>query len=61
MAEEVGKEGVGMDIDSSIKVENVVLALRDKIYHPDNYLPVKDVLTRPSDDGQGVYREMTLG
>ncbi len=61
MAGEVGIEGVSMEIDPSIKVDNVVLALRDKIYHPDNYLPVKDVLTRPSDDGQGVYREMSLG
>jgi hypothetical protein len=32
-----------------------------KVQHPEHYLPVTDVLARPSDDGKGTYREMSLG
>lgn len=35
--------------------------LTHKVLHPDHYLPVTDVITRPSDDGRGTYREMSLG
>ncbi len=56
----VGVDGVGLDFEN-IKLENVITILKDKILHPDKYLPVKDVFTRPSDDGIGTYREMSLG
>ena len=35
--------------------------LVDKVQHPDSYLPVTDVVARPSADGRGTYREMSLG
>jgi hypothetical protein len=31
------------------------------VQHPASYLPVTDVVTRPSADGRGTYREMSLG
>ena len=30
-----------------------------KVQHPNEFLPVSDVVTRVSDDGKGTYREMT--
>jgi len=34
--------------------------LKEKVLAPQFFLPVEDVVTRPSDDGRGTYREMTL-
>lgn len=59
--EQVGVEGAGMDAGPEVVLENLVKVLQDKILHPDKYLPVTGVITRPSDDGKGTYREMSLG
>jgi hypothetical protein len=51
--------GVAIEIEDSLPTELVWEELCLKIQHPEQYLPVTDVLTRPSEDGQGTYREMT--
>jgi hypothetical protein len=61
MAEQVGVAGAALDVDPAVKLENLIIVLKDKILHPDKYLPVSNVFTRPSDDGKGTYREMSLG
>ena len=52
--------GVAMDIDAVLSSDAVWAVLELKIKEPFRFLPVKDVLTRPSDDGAGTYREMTM-
>ncbi len=58
--EQVGL-GAGIPIPDDITTDAVWEILIDKISHPYRYLPVTDVITRPSDDGIGTYREMSLG
>lgn len=52
--------GVGVDIEPDISTEKVWEVLLVKIQRPDLFLPVKDIVLRPSADGKGTYREMTL-
>lgn len=58
--EEVGL-GVAMEIPDEISTEKVWEVLLIKIKQPNLFLPVTDVVTRPSDDGLGIYREMSIG
>ena len=51
--------GVSIEIDDSLPTALVWEVLCHKVLSPQDYLPVTDVLTRPSDDGKGTYREMT--
>lgn len=51
--------GVGISIDDDITTDQVWAALEIKVLRPDQFLPVTDVVTRPTDDGKGTYREMT--
>ena len=50
-----------VEISEDISTEKIWEALLIKIETPNIMLPVTDVVTRPSDDGLGTYREMTLG
>ena len=52
--------GAVVEIEDSLPTEKVWTILLDKIQRPDKYLPVTDVVARPSDDGKGTYREMTI-
>jgi hypothetical protein len=56
---EMAGMGVAMEIPEAIATDKVWEVLLIKIKQPDLFLPVSDVLTRPSDDGLGTYREMT--
>lgn len=60
MAEEAGL-GVFSIIDDNVSNKQLMVILRNKIIHPEDYLPVTNVVTRPSDDGNGTYREMSFG
>ena len=51
--------GVSIEIQGTISTDNVWKALELKVYSPQEFLPVANVITRPSDDGKGTYREMT--
>ena len=65
MAESTEVELVGLGastvIPEEISIEQVWKVLLIKIQQPNLFLPVTDVVTRPSDDGKGTYREMSLG
>ena len=52
--------GVGLTIEAGVSSESVWTVLLQKIQQPNLFLPVKDVIARPSADGKGTYREMTL-
>ncbi len=52
--------GVGVEIEPSLTSEAVWQVLLLKIQKPNLFLPVQDVFVRPSDDGAGTYREMTM-
>ena len=52
--------GASMQIEATLPSEAVWAVLLRKIREPSLFLPVKDVLTRPSHDGVGTYREMTM-
>jgi hypothetical protein len=58
---EMAGMGVAMEIPEAIATDKVWEVLLIKIKQPDLFLPVSDVLTRPSDDGLGTYREMSAG
>lgn len=53
--------GASIEIPPEISTEQVWAALIIKITQPNLFVPASDVVTRPSDDGLGVYREMTVG
>ncbi len=53
--------GKGLEIPDDISNEKVWQVLLIKIQQPSLFLPVTDVVTRPSDDGAGTYREMSMG
>lgn len=53
--------GVSQNIAEDISTAQVWKALLIKIKEPNLFLPVSDVTTRPSDDGRGTYREMSIG
>ncbi len=57
--EEAGM-GIAMDIPDDISTDKVWQVLLIKIKQPNLFLGVGDVMTRPSDDGLGIYREMTI-
>ena len=59
--EEVMGLGAASVIPEDVTTEQVWKALIIKITQPNLFLPVSDVFTRPSDDGKGTYREMSLG
>ena len=59
-AEEAGL-GAAQEIPPSTRTSDVWAVLEQKVQRPDLFLPVTDVVARPSDDGRGTYREMTLG
>lgn len=55
-----GESGV-VGSETSLGLWTLWPAMVDKIHHPEKYLPhVSDVVTRPTADGSGTYREMTL-
>ncbi len=60
MAEQSGL-GVAIEIEDTLSTEKIWSVLLQKIQRPQDFLPVTDVITRPSDDGKGTYREMTTG
>ena len=45
--------GVGLVIDDAISTKTLMDILEKKISNPEDFLPVTDVLSRPSDDGLG--------
>jgi len=51
--------GVGIEIEDSLADDEVWKVLEFKVTSPQTFLPVTDVVHRPSDDGKGTYREMT--
>ncbi len=61
LPEELVGLGVSQPIAEDISTEQVWKALLIKIKEPNLFLPVTDVVTRPSDDGRGTYREMNVG
>lgn len=61
LPEELVGLGVSQTIAEDISTEQVWKALLIKIKEPNLFLPVTDVITRPSEDGRGTYREMSLG
>ena len=52
--------GASIEIDATLPSEAVWTVLLRKVREPSLFLPVQDVLTRPSQDGAGTYREMTM-
>jgi hypothetical protein len=58
--EEVGL-GISQEIENEIPTEKVWQVLLIKITEPNLFIPVTDVVHRPSDDGVGTYREMSMG
>jgi hypothetical protein len=56
----VGTAGVSLEIDADLPTAHVMTALKEKIVNPQRFLPVTNVRCRPSDDGAGTYREMTV-
>ncbi len=62
MADIIEEAGLGIakDIPDDISNEKLWQVLLIKIKQPNLFLPVGDVVTRVSDDGLGIYREMTL-
>jgi hypothetical protein len=63
MSDLSGEVGLGASqvIENDITTENVWQVLQIKIKEPNLFLPVSDVVHRPSDDGLGIYREMSIG
>lgn len=59
--QQVGTAGVSMPIPSTLSTADLWVALKTKITQPNLFLPVTVLVARPSDDGKGTYREMTLG
>ena len=59
MAEIVGL-GAWLPIEDDLSNDDVWKVLLEKIRNPQLFLPVTDVISRPSDDGLGIYREMTI-
>lgn len=57
---QVGLGAASVEIDKDLDSSHVMLALREKIVRPQDFLPVVDVVTRVSDDGAGTYREMSM-
>ena len=53
--------GAGTTIPEEITTEQVWKVLLLKIEQPNLFLPVTGVITRPTDDGKGTYREMSMG
>lgn len=58
--EQVGL-GVAATIPTDVTTKQVWQALVIKIKQPNLFLPATDIFTRPSDDGKGTYREMSVG
>ena len=58
--EQVGL-GVAATIPEEITTKQVWQALTVKIKQPNLFLPATDIITRQSDDGNGTYREMSVG
>ena len=52
--------GVSVDIEDSLPNEKIWTILLRKIQRPQDYLPVFDVITKPTEDGNGTYREMSI-
>ena len=50
--------GSSMPIEDSLPTSKVWAVLLDKIQHPDKFLPVNDIVTRPIEGG--TYREMSM-
>jgi len=59
-ADFVGFGKASVAIEDALASPHVMTALKEKILSPQVFLPVTDVVTRISDDGQGIYREMTM-
>lgn len=59
--QQVGTAGVSMPIPPTLSTSDLWVALKVKITEPNLFLPVKVLVARPSDDGKGTYREMSLG
>lgn len=53
--------GVAATIPEEITTKQVWQALIVKIKQPNLFLPATDIVTRPSDDGKGTFREMSVG
>ena len=52
--------GASSEVPENISTEQLWQTLLIKIPQPNLFLPVHDVKSRPSDDGLGTYREMTM-
>jgi hypothetical protein len=53
--------GVSVPIEDSLLSASVFAVLKQKVTSPELFLPVTDVVIRVSDDGLGIYREMSIG
>lgn len=51
--------GFSTDVPNNVSTENLWQTLNIKNYQPELFLPYFNAKTRPSDDGLGLYREMT--
>jgi len=58
-ATETAGLGVSLQIEDTLSDTRVFAVLKEKITTPQLFSPVSNVTTRVSDDGLGVYREMT--
>lgn len=52
--------GTETEVPENVSTEKLWEALLIKVPQPNLFLPVFDVKSRPSDDGLGTYREMTM-
>lgn len=52
--------GVGLVIDDIISNATLMDILKRKIDRPEDFLPVTDVFSRPSDDGLGIVPRQYL-
>lgn len=56
-----GINGASAQVPEDVSIEQLWQSLVIKITQPNIFLPVTVQVTRPSDDGKGIYREMSLG
>ena len=53
--------GFSMEVPGDVSTEKLWEVMLIKIKQPELFLPVTDVVWRPTDDGRAIYREMSMG
>ena len=53
--------GFLMEVPGDVSTEKLWEVMLTKIKQPELFLPVTDVVWRPTDDGRAIYREMSMG